>query len=209
MTKPFNIHDWQFNQRLNEEDEFQKRQDALTPGKNPDAFFGDDSLMNRKRADWKAPPMGMSPGESDNDQDLLVTLRNQIEQGTLDSKMQDKFVELLDNLIDKEDENNNRNLAQDDARDYNSERDFLPLQEHTVTFTKDDMATLHNDGELVKADDDGKDHTYIFNELDEQNTVGTGASFSPGNSPAYATPKAFGKKKDKDIEVFGYKKVKK
>ena len=71
------------------------------------------------------------------------------------------------------------------------------------------MATLHNDGELVKADDDGKDHTYIFNELDEQNTVGTGASFSPGNSPAYATPKAFGKKKDKDIEVFGYKKVKK
>ena len=89
MTKPFNIHDWQFNQRLNEEDEFQKRQDALTPGKNPDAFFGDDSLMNRKRADWKAPPMGMSPGESDNDQDLLVTLRNQIEQGTLDSKMQD------------------------------------------------------------------------------------------------------------------------
>ena len=49
------------------------------------------------------------------------------------------------------------------------------------------------------------DHDYYT----EQNTVGTGASFSPGNSPAYATPKAFGKKKDKDIEVFGYKKVKK
>jgi hypothetical protein len=39
------------------------------------------------------------------------------------------------------------------------------LNEHTVTFTKDDMAALHNDGKLVKADDDGKDHTYIFNEL--------------------------------------------
>ena len=202
MNKPFNIHDWQAKQRLAEQ-----------------------------RADWTPPPMGMSPGESNNDQDLLVTLRNQIEQGVLDSKMRDKFVELLDDLIDNEDENNDRNLAQDDVRDYNSERDFLPLQEHTVAFTKDDMATLHNTGELIKADDDGKDHTYIFDdeeddsdkefndwandpyleeeELDEQNTVGTGASFSPGNSPAYATPKAFGKKKDKDIEVFGYKKVKK
>ena len=62
------------------------------------------------------------------------------------------------------------------------------------------MAKLHNDGELIKADDDGKDHTYIFNELDEQNTVGTGASISTGNSPAYATPKAFGKKKDKTLK---------
>tara|TARA_R110002020_G_scaffold268283_1_gene483450 strand:+ start:853 stop:1494 length:642 start_codon:yes stop_codon:yes gene_type:complete len=44
-------------------------------------------------------------------------------------------------------------------------------------------------------------------ELEEMNTTGTGASFSAGNSPAYATPKAFGKKKDKDIEVLGYKKV--
>jgi hypothetical protein len=43
------------------------------------------------------------------------------------------------------------------------------LTEHTVNFTKDDMATLHNDGKLVKADDDGKDHTYIFKgDLKEQ-----------------------------------------
>ena len=82
------------------------------------------------------------------------------------------------------------------------------LTEHTVTFTKEDMATLHKDGKLVKADEDGKDHTYVFDELDEANTTGTGASFSPGNSPAYATPNAFGKKKDKDIEVLGYKRVK-
>jgi hypothetical protein len=88
--------------------------------------------------------------------------------------------------------------TQDDARDYNSERDFLPMQEHTVTFTKDDMATLHDKGKLVKADDDGKDHTYVFGEdLDEQNTTGTGTSISTGNSPAYATPYAFKKKKKK------------
>ena len=43
------------------------------------------------------------------------------------------------------------------------------LTEHTVKFTKDDMATLHNDGKLVKADDDGKDHTYTFKgDLKEQ-----------------------------------------
>ena len=72
------------------------------------------------------------------------------------------------------------------------------LTEHTVTFTKDDMATLHDKGKLVKADDDGKDHTYVFGEdLDEQNTTGTGTSISTGNSPAYATPYAFKKKKKK------------
>jgi len=81
------------------------------------------------------------------------------------------------------------------------------LFEHTVTFTKDDMSKLHNDGKLVKADDDGKEHTYIYNELDEANVTGTGTTISTGESPAFATPFAFGKKKDKDIEVFGYKKV--
>ena len=44
-------------------------------------------------------------------------------------------------------------------------------------------------------------------EIDEANVTGTGTSISTGFSPAYATPFAFGKKKDKDIEVLGYKKV--
>ena len=43
----------------------------------------------------------------------------------------------------------------------------------------------------------------------EENMTGTGVSFTAGNSPAYSTPKAFGKRSDKDIEVLGYKKVKK
>ena len=50
MNKPFNIHDWQAKRRLTEHDEWQKRQDALTPGKNPSAFFGDDSLMSKMRS---------------------------------------------------------------------------------------------------------------------------------------------------------------
>ena len=50
MAKRFNIHDWQAKQRLTEqEDEWQKRQDALTPGKNPDAFYGDDSVFNKDK----------------------------------------------------------------------------------------------------------------------------------------------------------------
>jgi hypothetical protein len=44
-------------------------------------------------------------------------------------------------------------------------------------------------------------------EIDEANVTGTGTSISTGFSPAYATPFAFGKKKKKDIEVLGYKKV--
>jgi hypothetical protein len=38
------------------------------------------------------------------------------------------------------------------------------LKEHTVKFTKDEMAKLHKDGKLEKADDEGKMHTYTFSE---------------------------------------------
>ena len=31
------------------------------------------------------------------------------------------------------------------------------INEHVVTFTKSEMATLHNDGKLVKKDEDGTD----------------------------------------------------
>jgi len=75
------------------------------------------------------------------------------------------------------------------------------VNEHVVTFTKEEMATLHNDGKLVKKDEDGKDHTYLFNEIEEANVTGT------ADGP-YNTPNAFGKKKKKDYEVVGYKKVK-
>ena len=51
MTKPFNIHDWQAKRRLTEEDEFQKRQDRLTPGKNPDEFYGKDSVFTKLKDD--------------------------------------------------------------------------------------------------------------------------------------------------------------
>jgi len=40
--------------------------------------------------------------------------------------------------------------------------EILDLTEHTITFTKEDMSKLHKNGKLVKADKDGKDHTYIY-----------------------------------------------
>ena len=51
MTKSFNIHDWQAKQRLAENDEYQKRQDRLTPGKNPDEFYGKDSVFTKLKDD--------------------------------------------------------------------------------------------------------------------------------------------------------------
>ena len=54
MNKPFNIHDWQAKQRLNEADEYQKRQDALAPGKNPGAFYGDDFEKMKQKYDSTA-----------------------------------------------------------------------------------------------------------------------------------------------------------
>tara|TARA_B110001454_G_scaffold61683_1_gene60111 strand:+ start:830 stop:1204 length:375 start_codon:yes stop_codon:yes gene_type:complete len=44
-----------------------------------------------------------------------------------------------------------------------------PIIEHTVTFTKDEMEKLHKDGKVVKADPDGKDHTYVYNESVNEN----------------------------------------
>ena len=38
------------------------------------------------------------------------------------------------------------------------------VTEHTVTFTKDDMEKLHSSGEVIKADPDGKEHTYVYKE---------------------------------------------
>ena len=37
-------------------------------------------------------------------------------------------------------------------------------KEHTVKFTKDEMAKLHKDGKIEKADNHGKLHTYLFSE---------------------------------------------
>ena len=54
MTKKFNIHDWKNNQKrklLTEENEWQKRQDRMTPGKNPEYFYDKDSIIGKLKKD--------------------------------------------------------------------------------------------------------------------------------------------------------------
>ena len=40
------------------------------------------------------------------------------------------------------------------------------VEEHVVSFTDDDMSILHSTGKLVKSDESGKDHTYMYKEID-------------------------------------------
>ena len=55
MSKKFNIHEWQAKRAkksLTENDDaYQKRQDAMTPGKNPDFFYDDDSIFGKLKKD--------------------------------------------------------------------------------------------------------------------------------------------------------------
>ena len=196
MNKPFNIHDWQAKRRLTENDEWQKRQDALTPGKNPSAFFGDDSLMSKMRSQ-----------ESMSNADIRSL---QVVVGDYSLNKVLNTIAVIADKIGKHDEADMIKKLATQIQDFNDPRtdpeirsDFDdPVLEHTVTFTKDDMATLHNDGELVKADDDGKDHTYVFGgDLDEQNMTGTGTSFNKGTGMGH-----FGRK-NKKTKVPRYKGV--
>ena len=52
MDKPFNIHDWQAKQKRSLFEQNDDRPDNWRelPGYNPDAFYGDDSLMSKMRS---------------------------------------------------------------------------------------------------------------------------------------------------------------
>lgn len=52
-----------------------------------------------------------------------------------------------------------------------------PINEHTVTFTSDEMKMLHNTGELVKTDPEGKEHTYMYSESKGVNEAGMDKGF--------------------------------
>ena len=41
-------------------------------------------------------------------------------------------------------------------------KESITVNEHQIDFTKEEMATLHNNGKLVKKDAEGKEHTYTF-----------------------------------------------
>ena len=139
--------------------------------------------LSEQRADWTPPPMGMSPGERS--QESMSNANIKALQTVVGDYSLNKILNTIAVIADKTGKHDEADMIKNLASKI---QDF------------EDEDEMHDDPGDIRID-----HDYYT----EQNTVGTGASFSPGNSPAYATPKAFGKKKDKDIEVFGYKKVKK
>ena len=178
----FSIHDWQDKQRLNEADEFQKRQDALTPGKNPDAFYGDDFKKMKQKYD------SIASG------DVFGDVNPKLEEW---KQIDDMFEEVnraaqgwLEKWINED------HIAKA-LEDYNQGWDDF---EEKTLWALNFISTASPAEDMI-----GSGGTVA-----ETNTTGTGTSISTGNSPAYATPHAFGDDKKKKMKAYtsvGYKKV--
>jgi len=94
---------------------------------------------------------------------------------------------------------------------YAEAQDFKILAEENL----DDLVIYKMSEELTEMVNDFR--THLKNnypeehlKLDEANVTGAGASFNAGNSPAYATPNAFGDDKKKKMKAYtsvGYKEV--
>ena len=75
-------------------------------------------------------------------------------------------------------------------------------EDKSLQISQEEMEELHKNGKVRLKD--GSILAFIKeDELDEMNTTGTGASFQAGTGAAYATPKAF-KKKKKDLNEVSY-----
>ena len=196
MSKKFNIHEWQAKQRLAEQDDYQRRQDRLMPGKNPDAFYGPGSFYQKmKQKGVTNIPSGDEEVESMSNADI----------GALDKIIKkysmDKIMKTINILKD-------RPLPVEEDMDEHHGDDFPKgLLKKSVDKFLDDLKKK-SEKDYDKVEDIMR--KYFGKEMDEMNSLGSagaGASFQAGNSDAYATPKAFGGSKNKK-EVLGYKKVK-
>ena len=75
-------------------------------------------------------------------------------------------------------------------------------EDKSLQISQEEMEELHKNGKVRLKD--GSILAFIKeDELDEMNTTGTGASFQAGTGAAYATPKAF-KKKKKEVNEVSY-----
>jgi len=192
MNKSFNIHDWQAKRRLTETDEFQKRQDALTPGKNPDTFYDDNSIFGKLRKD---PDYIKKLNAKNAKKDVSESLNPEV------SRNVDKFIRAMADRYD---------YTMQDAvyaimaalkqRNY----DGLDEKEGVKHYTKDGKewtGATHKmpNGKLMTQSPHNEDSEELFHkeDLDEINTTGGGASFNAGSGEGYMTPNAFKKKKKK------------
>ena len=75
-------------------------------------------------------------------------------------------------------------------------------KKETIEVSQEEMEELHKNGKVRLKD--GSILAFIKeDELDEMSVTGTGASFQAGTGAAYATPKAF-KKKKKEVNEVSY-----
>ena len=200
--KKFNIHDWQAKQRqqlLTEEDAWQKRQDALTPGKNPKKFYGDfDKLRGSMAANELSP-------------DEVMTVYNNF----MDTH---KYKETVIDDPDGDKENATLKIDTEDGESYEvltsavgNEKwwrwGFGPksrvnaANEHhdDENFPGKDLSAWDLLDKLKSSDQELYDRVEDFmKQMNEMSTTGTGASITTGDSMAYATPNAFKKKNKKD-----------
>ena len=89
----------------------------------------------------------------------MIKLKDMISENVWDRKFGEPLPTLKDVV------NKHNNITEDDCGCSGVTSCACEVvTEHTVTFTKDEMEKLHSGGKVVKADPDGKDHTYAYNE---------------------------------------------
>jgi hypothetical protein len=191
MSKRFDIHEWQAKQRLAENDDYQKRQDAQTPGKNPDAFYGDGSLDKLRKSNAKNAK-----------KDVAESLNPEV------SRALDRFIRTMADKYD---------YSMQDAvyaiMAALKQRNYDGLGEASMTGTdnlegikKGKMVHLNQyfeDIGKMKLGDGTIDIGYakidlVPGNLEEMSATGTGASFNAGAGEGYMTPNAFKKKRKDD-----------
>ena len=226
MDKKFNIHDWQAKQRLAEQDDdpnWQKRQDALTPGKNPDAFYGPGSPYQKlKQKSGNKSQESMSNADIGALQKVVgeYSLNKILNTIAVIADRTGKYDEadMIKNLASKIDDHEDLRLEPEDD-EYEDGTEFEDddlrlepeLDEHHAGdynpgFLKQSVNTFLD--KLKKKTKEGKDyktvkkimekHFSAKKEVDEASMTGTGASFQAGSGEGYATPYAFKKKRKKD-----------
>ena len=209
MDKKFNIHDWQAKQRrLVEQDDdpnFQKRQDRLTPGKNPDAFYGPDSFYQKmKQKGVTNIPSGNKSQESMSNADIRA-LQTVVGEYSLNKIL--NTIAVIADRIGKHDEADMIKKLASQIQDFESQDENVNEHhagDYKPGFLKQSVNTFLD--KLKKKTKEGKDYKTVEKIMEkyfsakkknEASMTGTGASFNAGAGMGYATPKAF-KKKNKD-----------
>ena len=211
MSKKFNIHDWQAKQRLAEQDDYQRRQDALTPGKNPDAFYGPGSFYQKMK----------QKGVTNIPSDEEVESMSNVDIGVLDKMVKkysmDKIMKTINILKDRplpEGMNelnppSETSLSRDSEIDEHHAGDYKPgFLKQTVNTFLDKLKKKTKEGKDYKTVEKIMEKYFSAKKKNEASTTGTGAFIKVGKGAAYATPKAFGDNKRKKKKGYmGYKEI--